>query len=52
MSNNKRSIVLPRLETVEEGGILMSDLENHDNFNDNESKPVRRLTISITILIS
>ena len=28
MSNNKRSIVLPRLETVEEGGILMSDLEN------------------------
>ena len=28
MSNNKRSIVLPRLETVEEGGILMSDLKN------------------------
>lgn len=48
MSNNKRSIVLPRLETVEEGGILMSDLENHDNFNDNESKPVRD-TISISL---
>ena len=48
MSNSKRSKVLPRLQTVEEGGVLMSEFPNHDDFNDDEVKLLRD-TISISL---